>query len=230
MDIDSPEPVATCCAFFAPGFVERLFRDLTQPDATSLDDPLTSGRELLFLARLRPVDAQIARTLAELERRARSSADPLSMDELYTALAWHLLRVSEETRSQLNRIPAARASTRAELLKRVSRGRELLHASHDQSPTLAEAARAAAMSPFHFQRTFQQAFGVSPSSYLARLRFERASALLRHGRSVTEAALNARYRAPAAFCTAFRKHFGMTPSSYAAQFSKKAKAVFGRPA
>ncbi|UWZ85303.1 AraC family transcriptional regulator [Occallatibacter riparius] len=230
MDIDSAEPVTTCCAFFAPGFVEGIFRDGTRADAHCLDDPGRTGSGALFLARLRPINSGIARVMTELESQARSGGDGMRAEELYNALAWQLLELCEETRRQIGSIPAARASTRAELLSRVSRGRELLHASSEAPPSLAEAARAAAMSPFHFQRTFQRAFGISPAGYQARLRFERATALLRRGVAVTEAALDAHYSGTAAFSTAFRKRFGVTPSHYAAQFSNKSKAAAGNSA
>lgn len=39
MNIDTANPVETCCAFFATGFVERVAADVTSPLARALDAP-----------------------------------------------------------------------------------------------------------------------------------------------------------------------------------------------
>jgi AraC family transcriptional regulator of adaptative response/methylated-DNA-[protein]-cysteine methyltransferase len=71
---------------------------------------------------------------------------------------------------------------------RVSRALEWLSAHADAQPTLEEAAAAAGLSPFHFQRLFTRWAGVSPKKFLGFLTLERARARLLDDASVLTAA------------------------------------------
>jgi len=224
MEIDAAEPVSTCCVFFKGGFVENVLRDLSASDDRCLEDPTPHKGEVFFLNRLHSRTAALDSWIAAVRNNLMRNSPQIHLEECYLGLAAELAAHSRETRKQLRAIAAAKPSTRYELLERVSRGRDYLHASPEGTATLADAARAAAMSPFHFQRTFKTAFGVSPSRYVMGLRFTRAANLLRAGMSVTDAALSVGFASSASFSTAFRQWFGISPSKYAAQFRKTSKA------
>jgi AraC family transcriptional regulator len=84
--------------------------------------------------------------------------------------------------------------------------------------TLADLARVAALSPFHFARTFTLAIGVPPSRYVSRLRLQKAMAELAAGKlSLAAIALNARFASQASFTRAFRRATGATPGAYRRQ-------------
>ena len=224
MEIDSVEPVSTCCIFFKSGFVENVLHDLSASDECCLEDPTPLTTEVFFLNRLHTRTAELDSWIAAVRNSLMRNSPQIHLEECYLGLAAELAAHSRETRKQLRAISAVKPSTRYELLERVSRGRDYLHASPEGTATLASAARAAAMSPFHFQRTFKTAFGVSPSRYMSGLRFMRAAALLRTGTSVTDTALSVAFSSSASFSTAFRQWFGIAPSKYAAQFRKTSKA------
>lgn len=61
----------------------------------------------------------------------------------------------------------------------------------EERPDLAHAARAAGLSPWHFQREFRRWVGVSPKRFQGLLTLEHAGALLRAGAPVLDAALAA---------------------------------------
>jgi len=96
----------------------------------------------------------------------------------------------------------------------VARGREFLHAESYGRITLADAARAACLSPFHFHRTFVRVFGKSPSRYVNDLRLTRAVQLLKSGVPVTEVCLAIGFESLGSFSTTFRKRFGVPPSTF----------------
>lgn len=50
MNIAAPKPVETCCAFFAPGYVEQVAQDLTSPLEHSLDAPDRAAPGLIHSA------------------------------------------------------------------------------------------------------------------------------------------------------------------------------------
>jgi AraC family transcriptional regulator of adaptative response/methylated-DNA-[protein]-cysteine methyltransferase len=71
---------------------------------------------------------------------------------------------------------------------RVGRAIRYLEAHADEQPTLAEVARAAGLSPFHFQRLFRRWVGVSPKRFLQFVTAQHAKEALRRGQSVLETA------------------------------------------
>jgi AraC-like DNA-binding protein len=165
MEIDAREPVTTCCVFFEHGFVENVARSLGEPDARLLDDP-NRDVPLTFVSRLHPRDNNLTPALRTLRRLCIAQAPQHEIEEHYLILARSLLLCYQETLRQMARVPAARASTRAEMLRRASRGREFLHAQAHGPVSLQAAARAACLSSYHFHRVFTAAFGQSPHSYL----------------------------------------------------------------
>lgn len=73
----------------------------------------------------------------------------------------------------------------------------------------------AGFSPGHFQRLFKRAFGISPGRFLRHERIERFGALLRAGRGVTEAYLEAGFGSSSRAHQAARDGLGMAPSKLA---------------
>jgi AraC family transcriptional regulator of adaptative response/methylated-DNA-[protein]-cysteine methyltransferase len=71
---------------------------------------------------------------------------------------------------------------------RVTRALEYLDAHRDERPALEDVARAAGLSPFHFQRLFRRWAGVSPARLLKYQTAQRAKAALREGRTVLDTA------------------------------------------
>lgn len=80
----------------------------------------------------------------------------------------------------------------------------------ERTPTLDDLAREAGMSPFHFQRVFKAATGLSPSTYARAVRATRARERLAEGASVTHALYDAGYAASSRFYDDARA-FAMTP-------------------
>jgi AraC-like DNA-binding protein len=98
-------------------------------------------------------------------------------------------------------------------LRRLCRARDYL-AAHTREPVpLAEAARAACLSPFHFQRLFSRAFGESPHRFLTRQRIDLAKRLLAGDHlSVTEVCFETGYSSLGSFSAKFHAMVGRPPS------------------
>jgi AraC family transcriptional regulator, regulatory protein of adaptative response / methylated-DNA-[protein]-cysteine methyltransferase len=79
---------------------------------------------------------------------------------------------------------------------RVTRALEYLEAHRDGRPALDDVARAAGLSPFHFQRLFRRWAGVSPTRLMQYRTAQRAKAALRDGRTVLDAAYEAGLSGP----------------------------------
>ena len=206
MEIDSRTPVSTLCVFFQDGFVESVHGSMVGKEVEGECAPLP------FLGALHSRDHRILPRMQEIADSG--TGDRLWLDEQFLLLARDLLRLNGDMRLRAALMPANRPATRAELFRRVRRGQEYLHASACSDPDLAEIARQACLSPYHFHRAFARAFGQTPLEYRNRLRLERARRMLESGgMTVTEICGAVGFESAASFSALFRKVFGVAPST-----------------
>lgn len=99
--------------------------------------------------------------------------------------------------------------------RRIACAIRFLAEHYDSQPRLEDAARAAGLSPFHFQRLFSRYAGVSPKAFIGYLTLERAKKALLEGASVLDAALGAGLSSPSRLHDLCLKVEAMTPGVYA---------------
>lgn len=87
----------------------------------------------------------------------------------------------------------------------------------DETPDLAELARNAGMSKFHFHRVFKMTTGVTPMAYAKAQRSRRMRDELTQAASVTEAIYAAGFNSNGRFYAAATKQLGMTPTAFRAR-------------
>jgi AraC family transcriptional regulator len=214
MDMDALRPMETCCAFFSHGFVEQVAQDATTPLQASLDSPTRPSPSLSFLSRLhKDSDGSILPRLRSLAARCSRELQPSSFEEDFLVLSAKLVMLYKEIRAQMERVPAARASTREEVFRRLQHAREYMHGSADQQISLKEVAREACLSRYHLHRAFTRVFRQTPHAYLTGLRLEKAHASLKAGCTVTEACVEVGFSSPSSFSRLFSSHYGFPPSS-----------------
>jgi transcriptional regulator GlxA family with amidase domain len=103
-------------------------------------------------------------------------------------------------------------------LVRLRRARDAMDRDYAQPLDVPALARTALMSPGHFSRSFREAFGETPYSYLMTRRIERAKALLRRGdMSVTDVCFTVGCSSLGSFSSRFTELVGETPSAYRAR-------------
>jgi AraC-like DNA-binding protein len=209
------EPHETFCPMFARGFVDDVRRARAESDERLLDDPQGSPAPAEFVEHLRPGDVAVGRRLRRMRDRLRAGrANDAWLEEQFHALAADLLDAEGIARAAADGLPALRPGTRAEILRRLHRARDFLHAHYAEPLAIPAIARVACLSPHHFLRLFRAAFGVTPHRYLVRLRLERAKSLLCAGRSVTGACLEVGFESPGSFSTLFRREVGVSPAAF----------------
>ena len=82
-----------------------------------------------------------------------------------------------------------------------------------------ELAERCGLSKYHFIHLFRMCMGMTPYSYLIRIRMERAETLLQTGdMTVQEVAFVCGYNDPLYFSRAFSRHFGVSPTDYKQRF------------
>lgn len=113
-----------------------------------------------------------------------------------------------------------------DLFVRLCRSRDYIAANLDQPLRLADAAREAYLSPFHYHRLFSQTFGQSPLEFLTRMRIDRAKQLLiRDAAPVTDVCLAVGYESLGSFSTRFRRATGYSPQ----EFQRGLRKIFQVP-
>jgi AraC family transcriptional regulator len=213
-NIESATPTTTLSAFFQHGFIEEVHRDLTRPDSALLDTPSAAQPGSLVLRpHLEPEPSDVLDALRALHvARSRGSMSRTASEEAFLRIARALFRELPRSDEAGSRLSCMRASTRQELLTRVLRGRDCLLSRMGESVSIADAARAACMSQYHFFRTFHAAFRVTPHQFLTAQRLARARMLLRRGRhTVTDACIESGFQSVGSFSSLFRRHFGVSP-------------------
>src|SRR5258705_4451294 len=83
--------------------------------------------------------------------------------------------------------------------------------------SLDELSRAVGVSPFHLQRLFKRAIGISPKDYQRELQLEDAKRLLANGSGVTDAVFGAGYGSVSRFYEKASSRLGMAARDYRAK-------------
>jgi AraC family transcriptional regulator of adaptative response/methylated-DNA-[protein]-cysteine methyltransferase len=97
----------------------------------------------------------------------------------------------------------------------LQKAKAYLDARRGERVTLGELAQAMDASPFHLQRRFKEAFGVSPRGYQDAYRVESVKASLQSGSRVTDALFEAGYGSVSRFYE--KPHLGMKAKHYRAR-------------
>lgn len=100
---------------------------------------------------------------------------------------------------------------------RIRRAMDYIEEHKAEEISLETLAGIAAMSPFHFARSFKSATGLPPHKYLAARRMEMAKQLLKSTTlPVVEIAFRTGYENVSHFTQVFRQHVGTTPGAFRA--------------
>jgi len=186
-----------CVSFwYAPDHFDRL----------SADSGVRRAGGRFAVPRLPPL-----RALAPLVARAAlglGAPGETAWDELSVAVAASALRRSSGLASDRRGAPLNADARVAQAVRTIDR-------CPARAWTLAHLADAAALSPYHFLRTFNNLTGVTPHQYVMRARLRHAAVrLVRESGSVLDIALDCGFGDISNFNRAFRSEFGVSPRQY----------------
>ncbi|MDH4038193.1 MAG: AraC family transcriptional regulator [Candidatus Krumholzibacteria bacterium] len=172
-------------------------------------DTATPARSSFAALPRTPVAAYLHHALRDA---AAARAPRLHVDELLASL------IGEVTRSGRGTPVVTPLPDRAALVRyhdTIDCAKAFIHENHARDLSLAEVARHACMSPFHFSRVFKHVVGTSPHRYLASVRLDHAALLLRETqRPVTDICFSTGFNSLEHFIAAFRTRHGASPSAY----------------
>ena len=181
-----------CLSFqYDPALFERLAGDAGAPTPTLGHD------------RLPPI-----RSLARVTARAASA---LHRDDSFEEIALELGAAVAVTTADARPIAVDGTPDANRIVRVLRRLQGRTAASH----AVADLARVAGLSPFHFLRTFARVTGATPHQWLLRARLHDAARRLVETRApVTEIALDVGFEDLSNFIRTFRAEFGVSPTRY----------------
>jgi AraC-like DNA-binding protein len=154
-----------------------------------------------------PLISQLVSTIAN--EMQGGYLDHILADALNTALAVQIIRLCGD-QPVISLEPANGLSR--ERLKRVY---DYIEAHLDDRLSLADLARVACLSPYHFSRSFKQAIGVGPQRYVMHRRVERAKALMsRTDQPLAVIAREVGFADQSHLISVFRREMGITPGHF----------------
>jgi len=167
----------------------------------------TAGaRSLVFPRESLPPLPQLTSVLADAEA-ARDGGDADALDEIR-------IRLAGAVATLLAPLARPRAPT-AQDERRITAAVRHIEAHAEDRLTIAGLAREAAMSPYHFLRTFRQVTGATPHQFILRTRLHRAALRLRSGDApIVAVAYDAGFNDLSTFNRRFRRLMGVTPGDY----------------
>jgi AraC-like DNA-binding protein len=215
LDIDARDRAATTCLFFEPGFVESVAAAMEAPEGALLEEVEVRGG-LEVCERAHPKTGTIGAILQALDgRMGAGPSSPAWLEEHMFGAAAEIVRLDGRARAEMASFPGLRASTREEAYRRLHWARDFIDACFSEPLTVARVAKVAAMSPYHFQRLFRQAFGETPMQRVqARRLLAAARLLVETDRHVTRICGEVGFESLGTFSALFRRRFGAPPSAF----------------
>lgn len=185
-----------CVSFrLAPEFLERVVASVPGARRASFSIP-----------RLPPHESFLP--LVAAAEAARDDDNAGALEEVALRIAGAVTRALNESKSRVA-APGARDE------RRISAALRYIEARLDEPLSIAELARIAAMSPYHFLRMFRALVGVTPHQFILHERMKRAAVLLRGtSDNVSAIAFAAGFGDLSTFNRRFQRIFGLSPSAY----------------
>jgi AraC family transcriptional regulator len=161
-------PMQSFSIFFRPGMADEVLRTVSRTDEALLDESQDRSRMAVeFSEHSRRHDPAITPVLRYIQKQVAAGLDDESWyeEQLYFLLH-RMFTLHRRDASAKRAIPAARATTRRELFRRLGLALDFINTRFTERIGLEEMAAAAMLSPYHFLRVFKAVHGMTPSAYL----------------------------------------------------------------
>lgn len=213
--IRSPRDAHAFCILFRPGMPQEVLRTITTVDDHLLEDGevAPSSMTMPFMPHLHTHDRSVTPVLLFIRRHCEMGLeDPMWYDEQLAFLLERMLMHHRHIVKRARSVPARRAATRREILRRISLATDFIHSNFEKPLMLQDIARAAFLSRHHFLRLFKHVHEVTPHEYLQRKRATVAARLLRGSElAVEEIVKQVGFDSRSTLFRAMRRFHGITP-------------------
>jgi AraC family transcriptional regulator len=198
---------------FRTGLGTDIYTAFATPLAKQLEQPDFRLAPLEFYQRTYPQDPRLSQLLGLLRAFIWVGVPQDPLEQAIQPILERLLFLHRNLEPEIERLPAAKRSTREELFRRLHVARDYIEASFLENVDLTSIANVVNLSPHHFLRLFKETFNITPYQMVIGKRLEKAKAmLLSGGSSVTDVCFDMGFESLGSFSRDFKRRFGVSPS------------------
>jgi AraC family transcriptional regulator len=177
---ESDVEIESFSIFFRPGLAEEVYGALGKTVERALaDGDIEAPQPVEFAETLQPHDSVVTPAVRYVQYGVNAGVEDADWyEEQFQFLLERMLSYHRRLVERAQRLPALKTATQREIHRRLAFAVDLVHSSYERDIVLADLARAACLSKFHFLRLFREFFGVTPHAFLQRKRALAAARLL----------------------------------------------------
>ena len=200
---------------FRSGLGADVFTAFATPDERQLDDPRFRLERPHFFERTYARDPRLSFLMGLLVAFIFEGVGQDALEQAVQPVLARLLTLHRDLDAEIERLPAAKRSTREELYRRLHTARDYIEASYLEKLNLSGIADVVNLSPHHFLRLFKEAFNTTPYQFVIAKRLERALELLcSTDQDVTNICFDLGFESLGSFSRDFKRRFGRSPSQF----------------
>jgi AraC-like DNA-binding protein len=178
----SERPTTSFSVFLRRGLADEVIAARRLGVERCMEQAIDAPAPASFSPHLRADDRHVTPRMRYIHARVLAGERSQAwLDEQAVLLVGDLVRAEEESFAGTLGLPAVKASTRAELARRLRLAADYIESHFEQPLPLEAMAQVACMSTYHFVRYFALLHGITPHAYLVRRRTEAARQLLAEG-------------------------------------------------
>jgi AraC-like DNA-binding protein len=201
---------------FRTGLGTDVYTAFAASPEAQLENPSFRLEPIEFFERTYPRDARLSQLLGLLRAFIWVGVTQDALEQAVQPVLEQLLALHRNLETEIERLPAAKRSTREELFRRLNVARDFIESSYLEKLNLNLIADVVNLSPHHFLRLFKDAFQTTPYQFVISKRLEQAREMLRaDNSSVTDVCFSLGWESLGSFSRDFKRRFGVPPSKYA---------------
>ncbi len=214
---DEEQEIESLSVFFADDFAEKVLSSITFDDDKLLDNyDHFNPQSIYFFEKLYPYSKEIksiTEKIKKLKQQKRNAE--IAMEEQLHLLMEQLLCEHRNLKSNIDKLPFAKPSTRIEIFRRLNRAKDFIDSCFSQNITLVDLAQISCMAEHHFLRHFKNAFDITPHQYITQRRLNEAKMLLRKTEKPVSMIIHMiGFECPSSFGRLFKQYTSYTPIGF----------------
>ena len=180
--LNSERPATSFSIFLRRGLADEIVAARRLGLDKCMEQSVEAGTPAIFSRHLRGHDKHVTPRMRYLYESVMAGESSQSwLDEQAVLLVDDLLRAEQAALQSTLRLAASKASTRAELSRRLRLAADYIESHCDQPLPLETLAKVACMSDFHFLRYFAMLHGATPHAYVVGCRTAAARRMIDAG-------------------------------------------------